>query len=252
MSKRMELSSKASYIRKKLGVDDTSPVDIFNLAQTIDGLSLVFSPLGKNISGVCYKIPNSKLIVINSDMSIGRQRFSLAHELYHLFFDDLSTNTISLLSIGNGDENEKKADQFASFFLIPQASLYAFIEDIKDEKGRSDLSVEDVIRLEQYYGVSHKAMLFRLQEEEILSPDQVKSMDGGVIELAARLGYDTSIYRPATEKNKRKVLGHYISLAEKRLKEGGISQGKYEEILLDAFRYDIVYGLDEEGDMPLD
>lgn len=43
------------------------------------------------------------------------------------------------------------------------------------------------------------------------------------------------------------LLGQYINLTEQLLENNRISQGKYEELLLDAFRYDIVYGLDEEG-----
>lgn len=34
---------------------------------------------------------------------------------------------------------------------------------------------------------------------------------------------------------------------EQLLENNRISQGKYEELLLDTFRYDIVYGLYEEG-----
>ena len=89
MIDKMELSIKASQIRKKLGEDESSPIDIFALSQTIDSLTLMFYPLGNNISGACFKNSNSSIIAINSDMSLGRQRFSLAHELYHLFFDNL-------------------------------------------------------------------------------------------------------------------------------------------------------------------
>ena len=83
MIDRMDLSNKASTIRKRLGEDESSPVDIFSLVQTIENLTLVFYPLGSNISGACFRNRLSSLIVVNSDMSLGRQRFSLAHELYH-------------------------------------------------------------------------------------------------------------------------------------------------------------------------
>ena len=47
MIDKMELSIKASQIRKKLGEDESSPIDIFALSQTIDALTLMFYPLGK-------------------------------------------------------------------------------------------------------------------------------------------------------------------------------------------------------------
>lgn len=134
MIDKMNLSNKASNLRKKLGEDGSSPVDIFKIVQRIDNLTLVFYSFGKNISGVCYKGKSSNVIAINSAMSVGRQRFSLAHELYHLYFDDLNKNSISMISIGNGDENEKKADQFASYFLVPPSSLDELVEEIRKKK----------------------------------------------------------------------------------------------------------------------
>ncbi|VOJ12644.1 zinc metallopeptidase [Streptococcus pneumoniae] len=51
----MDLSNKAPNLRKKLGADGESPIDIFKLVQKIENLTLVFYGLGKNIIGVCYK-----------------------------------------------------------------------------------------------------------------------------------------------------------------------------------------------------
>lgn len=251
MIDKMDLNNKASNLRKKLGEDSESPIDIFKLVQKIDNLTLVFHSLGKNISGVCYKGKASNVIVINSDMSLGRQRFSLAHELYHLYFDDATTNSITSILIGSGDENEKKADQFSSYFLIPPSSLYAMIQDIKKKGNKIQLILEDIIKIGQYYGVSHKAMLYRLLNEGYLRDTQIKDMETGVIEKAAKLGYDTALYRNS-DINKSTTFGHYISAAENLLEEDRISQGKYEELLLDAFRNDIVFGIDGEGDVSID
>lgn len=249
MINKMELSNKASLLRKNLGEDESSPIDIFKLAQTIDNLTLIFYPLGKNISGACYKCEKSNAIVINSNMSIGRQRFSLAHELYHLYFDN-ENMTVSMIQIGNGNENEKKADQFASYFLIPQSSLYAIIQKFKSKNNIDSLNLEDIVKIEQYYGVSHKAILYRLLDEEEIKESQLTEMESGIIGFAARLGYDTNLYYPSPEDKKMLVLGHYITMTEELLEKDCISQGKYEELLLDAFRDDIVFGIDEDdGDL---
>ena len=232
MIDKMDLSNKASNLRKKLGEDALSPIDIFKSVQAIDKLTLVFYSLGKNISGVCYKGKASHVIAINAEMSVGNK------------------NTISLITIGKGDESERKADQFASYFLIPSSSLYELVEAIKAKESKRQLSVEDVIKLEQYYGVSHKAMLYRLVNDGYLQQEQGKAMETGVIELAAKLGYDTALYRPSATKDT--TLGYYITASEKLLELERISQGKYEELLLDAFREDIVYGVGGEEEMPLD
>lgn len=249
---KMDLSTKACSLRKKLGEDCDSPIDIFNLVQKIENLTLVFKLLGKNISGVCYKGQNSSVIAINSEMSIGRQKFSLAHELYHLYFDDSTTKSVSFNPIGSDDEIEKKADQFASYFLIPQSSLYDMIVDIKAKENKKDLSIEDVIKIGQYYGVSHMAVLYRLLNDNFLQKEQVKQMQVPVIETARKLGYDTALYRPSGDNKKQTTFGHYIKSSEKLLEIERISNSKYDELLLDAFREDIVYGLDGEEDFSFD
>lgn len=246
MIDKMELSNKASFIRKTLGEDELSPIDIFSLAQSIKALSLVFYPLGKNISGACFISEHSSIIAINSDMSIGRQRFSLAHELYHLYFDKKLSTTICSSKIGGGNENEKKADQFASYLLMPPAALYEALQKYKASSSKS-LSVYEIIRLEQYFGVSHQSMIIRLLEEKEISFLEAASMQSGIIALAAKFGFDASLYKSSSDDKKMKVFGHYIVQTEKLLQAGIISNGKYEELLLEAFRDDIVFGEIAEG-----
>lgn len=249
---RIDLSNKAYRVRKLLGADGQSPLDLFKLVQGIEDLTLVFYPLGKNISGVCYKGASSRVIAVNSRMSLGRQRFSLAHELYHLYFDEAKESQVSRMAIGVGDANEKCADQFASYLLMPPAALSESLEAIREKNRADQFGVEDLIRLEQYYGLSHKAMLYRFLSDGVLEAEEAKAMETGVVGLAARLGYDTSLYRPAPTEKERMVLGRYLALSEKLLEDDCISRGKYEELLLDAFRDDLVFGdLGEEG-IPLD
>lgn len=247
----MELSNKASSVRRILGEDELSPIDIFSMAQLIDSLTLVFYPLGQNISGICFKNESSSVIAINSDMSIGRQRYSLAHELYHFYFDQKVSTTICSSKIGGGNENEKKADQFASYFLMPPAALYEMVQKYKKGSDRQ-LTIEEIIRLEQYFGVSHQSMLIRLQEEGEISSAAASSMQAGIISLATKLGFDVSLYKSSPNDKKMRVLGYYIYQAEKLLQADMISNGKYEELLLDAFRDDIVFGGETEGGEILD
>lgn len=242
MLDKMALSNKARDLRERLGEDADSPLDIFAIVQNIEDLTLVFYPLSKNISGACYKGEDSKLILINSNMSVGRQKFSLAHELFHIYYDDEMATRVSLSEIGSGDRKEREADQFASYFLIPQYALKKLINNKMNKK----LSLDEVIKLEQYYGVSHQAMLYRLLDENFISKDERDSMQSGIITKAARLGYDTRLYYPSSEEEKIHCYGYYINRAENLLEEDLISIGKYEELLLDAFRDDIVYG--EDGD----
>ena len=84
-----KLMTQAAMLRKELGEDSSSPIDIFALAQNIEKLTIVYYPLGDNLSGMCINgLEGNNLIAINSAMTLGRQRFSLGQEYYHLFYDD--------------------------------------------------------------------------------------------------------------------------------------------------------------------
>lgn len=114
MIDKLDLNTKAQELREAMGEDVNSPVDIFSLANQIDGLTIVYYPMGANISGMCVFHNKVKLIAINSMMSYGRQRFSLAHELYHLYYDDSSGFNVCSKKFDVTNEVEKNADQFAS------------------------------------------------------------------------------------------------------------------------------------------
>lgn len=79
------------------------------------------------------------------------------------------------------------------------------VEEIRENANRTHLEVEDIIKLGQFYGISHKAMLYRLRNDGYLDAEEIKNMDISVIETASRLGYDTSLYRPLSESKKEMV-----------------------------------------------
>ena len=246
MRDKYELAKSASELRRRLGEDDHSYIDVFQLAHTIESLTLVFYPMGERISGMCIKGTEDVLIAVNSSMTYGRQRFSMAHELYHYFYDDMST-IICSWDIGETSDVEKNANMFASFFLAPPAALSAAIKSTK--KGRPKLERADVVKLEQFFGVSRQAMLVRLMDEGELSLEDTAPMRTSIISHALSLGYDDTLYRPLLEDKARMTYGRYIKRTEELLNRGLISDGKYEELLLEAFRADLVYGLDEGGEL---
>jgi hypothetical protein len=61
-----------------------------------------------------------------------------------------------------------------------------------------------------------------------------------------KLGYDDTLYTPTPEDKQYATFGKYIRLAEELKDRELVSTGKYEELLLNGFRADIVYGFDTE------
>ncbi len=238
---RLDLDSKAYDCRRKLGIDTDAPIDIFSVVtEEISELTLVLYPFGNNISGMFMSSDGVQCIAINSNMPYGRQRFTLCHELYHYYFDDNSA-LIQLCSmkLDPKDENERKADTFASFLLAPYHSLTKKFHDLCADKP----TLENIIRLEQFFGISHTALLWRLKIDNLINEEQLKEFDISSISLEAqKLGFTKQLYYPFEEKGVKKTLGAYIRNANNIFEKGLISQGKFEELLIQAYRTDLVYG----------
>lgn len=243
-----KLMTLSSFLRRNLGEDSNSSIDIFALSQTIDGLTIVFYPLGDNLSGICIKgKKGNNLIAINSSMTLGRQRFSMAHEFYHLFYCD-DTMSVCTKNLNPNEAIEKSADMFASYFLMPDVALTELVERLLVKSGRKQLSLDDIIRIEQYFGMSHQATVYRLLNTKYLSRDEAnKYLTVAVCFKAKELGYSSSLYEPSDKYHLYMTYGNYINQAKNLFDRGIISNCKYEEILLDAFRSDLVYGNDDEA-----
>ncbi len=242
MKERIRINSDAIELRRRFGEDAGSPVDIFALLGAIKDLTVVFCPMSDNISGMTVKDEGIRLIAINSRLSKGRQRFTAAHELCHLYFHTEFRTIVCAKDIaGTRTDLEKEADLFASFFLAPYESLHHFIQ-VDMDRATSKLTMDDVIRIEQYFGMSHQATLVRLQADKFITASESQALEKNVISTARRLGYTTDLYLPTPEGSQYMTTGSYLRLADELYTKGAVSSGKYEEWLLDAYRSDIVYG----------
>jgi len=246
MIDKFEISTKAQSLRRELGEDLESSIDIISLAHTIPKLTLIYYPMGERISGMCIKNDGYPVIAINSAMSIGRQRFSLAHELFHLYFDESKHSVVCAKKIGGGNDIEKSADQFASYFLMPSVALESFIKKLKSDSVKK-IGIKEIVKLEQYFGVSRQALLYRLVGDHKLTLEEAEKFKDGVISSAVNLGYDDVLYKPLPESKQYKTYGYYIEKAEELYEKDLVSTGKYEQLLLTAFRPDLVYGEEFEG-----
>lgn len=244
MKEKIELNSEAVNLRKQFDEDSSSPIDIFSLIHNNDDLTIVFYPMSSRLSGICIRDGKNKIIGVNSNATYGRQRFTIAHELYHLFFHEDFKSIVCFTDLEmNKDSHEKEADMFASYFLAPYEALSYFIKN-KLGKEKQELNIEDVVKIEQNFGISRQAMLWRLINDGYLNQTKADTMKTGVIHSARRLGYDDKLYTPTPEDKQYATFGKYIKLAEELKNKDAISHGKYEEILLNGFRGDILYGSD--------
>ncbi len=252
MKENIELNAEAISLRKQFGEDAGSPIEIFSLLQNNEDLTTVFYPMSDRISGMCIRDGNNKIIGVNSTSTYGRQRYTIAHELYHLFFQEDFNSIICPMDLETDkDPQEKEANMFASYFLAPYEALAHFIRN-KLGKKKYSLEINDVVRIEQYFGLSRQATLWRLINDGYLTRYKADTMKTKIISSALRLGFDSKLYLPTPEENQYITFGKYINLVEELKNRELISTGKYEELLLDGFRGDMVYGFSTQEDEKYD
>ena len=183
------------------------------------------------------KISSDMLIGINSNMSIGRQNFTLAHELYHLLYEENKNNFV-ICDYSSESDSEIEANIFASYLLIPYEGLKRYVKNMNISKW----SLDDVIAAEQYYQISHMALLFRLVEQNFITEEESLEFQNVKISHEARIrGFNDDLYYPSPEDRKYFSLGNYVKSVGKAYSSNKISVGKKDELLLDGFRGDLTF-----------
>lgn len=236
------LLNRAFETRVRCGEDSNSPFNIFSAVSAINEITLVFYPFSSNLSGMCIKDSNNTVIALNSTSSYGRQRFTLAHELYHYFYDNNGLTLCINDFQSDKTDIEKEADIFASFLLMPPMALKQFIEKHQEN---NLINERLIVSIENHFEISRQATLVRLKKEALIETSEFEQYSSNISRSALKYGFSNKLYKPTNEIQQYTTLGYYVTLAEDLLKQDIVTKGKYEELLLEAFRSDIVYGTDE-------
>lgn len=216
----------ATHLRVKAGLNEHEPIHIKSLLVKL-GILTRYRPLSDNAYGLSLQTSDksARFMLINSNSTRGRQHFTAAHELYHLYFDP---NPLPHICRKDGEKPsvERDADLFASTLLMPERGI---VGEIPIEEMRNGLSVGTLLRLEQLFSVSHEAMIYRLCALCIIDKKEADTFKTFVISDVARAnGYDLSLYKKG---NENVTLGNFGSNARKLYDLGKISEGHYMELL---------------------
>ncbi len=230
MDYKSAVRHQAEKFRYTHGLGLNSPIDFPGFLDALNILT-VFKPLSPTLSGITGKVRHLMCMLINSSHTVGRQNFTIAHELYHLFFDDDFDRVVidSNVDMGSAPSSmrEKRANAFASALILPDG----FIDLIPhSEQGKNRVSVPTLVRIEQYYRCSRNALLLRLKELRLADEEYVQRYGKNIISHANLLGYDTSLYLPGRD---NKVLGEYASLAMRLYENDIISESNLYAYLMD-------------------
>lgn len=235
---RLECKEKASQFRKNFGFGPDDPIHLrsFLLKQNVISL---FKPLSDGFAGMAMIVGGRRFMMVNQNHTMGKQHFTIAHELYHLFVQENFTarKCITGLFLKQTDVEEKKADLFAANLLLPDIGVSSLVP--KEERLGS-VSEQTIFKIQQVYSVSVKATIFRLKELGFVDDSYFDAYKSGSTQKIRNLGFDTRLMFPG---NQDLALGDYAVLAKELFEAGRISESLYFDYL-NAINIDLLQKLE--------
>ena len=219
------IENQVSKFRQLIGISDTEAVNLNSLLLKYNVLAM-YRPLSERFCGMSLRSGDKRFMLINSNNPIGRQHFTIAHELYHLFIEENPQPHICWLK-DTKDESEKNADYFAQIFLMPSNGVRQLVP--YNELLNGVISVATVLKIEHYFSVSHQAAVNRMSDLKLINREQRNYLlELTVTKTAREFGYDIGLYHPG---NNGLVIGDFGEKAKNLFDSGKISKGHYIELM---------------------
>lgn len=228
----------AMKMRSSLQLSLAEPINVKTVIRLL-GVITLYRPLSDTLYGLSLKSADDRFrfMLVNSNTTRGRQHFTVAHELYHLYFDENPQPHFCIE--GFPDESERSANMFARAFLMPKAGVMKLIPD--EELATGKVSLTTVLNMESLFGVSHKAMLIRLKELKLITNSVLEQYQSVRVSHEASLrGLSTELYQKG---NEGLIIGDFGAKARELFEKDIISEGHYVELLRK-----IGYGVEEGED----
>lgn len=191
-------------------------LEIINLLQVTEKnkIKLIRAPFAnENLSGFIAFKKNTFIIVTNTNHKLGSERFTIAHEIYHLIANRPSIKKNLLIEGFNSDNetsnneenlNENMANAFAAELLMPEADIKEQVKTLTENMTKS-IDESTIVHLQQKYGVSYVAITKRLNEIEIIDDKTQKTLEAfesdpaALEKLTKNLGYSNDLNIPSKE-----------------------------------------------------
>ena len=227
--KEISTEREAHQFRKKNELENDTPINFRSLIQKL-GVVLVSKNLSNDFSGMAMKTGDHRFIMINSRHPFSRQRFTIAHELYHLYVQKDFTFKVCSTELfeARKDKEEYNADSFAADLLLPRFGL---IELIPNSQNRlNTITLDTLLSIEQYFQCSRTALLFRLKQMKFIDSSYYEKYSSNVRKSAKERGFSTKLYDPTHEDW---VLSDYGLKARTLFENDLISEQHYSNLMLD-------------------
>lgn len=220
----IEAEALATKFRSGNGLSQFEPINAKTLLRKLN-ITTMYRPLSDDSYGISCRSNTGKMfMLVNSNTTRGRQHFTIAHELYHLFYDNEPTPH---MCFGTSTGEERNANMFASALLLPREGILQMISAKEITHRKVELAT--VLRMEQMYQVSRINLLLRLKELGLITETLLQQLQAIPVKDSAReYGYDMSLYEPG---NNGLFIGDFGEKARILFESEKISEGHYIELL---------------------
>lgn len=154
-----------------------------DLVEDVFGADVAVVPLDAGFDGLAVSSGDVKLIVLATSRVPYRQRFTLAHELGHLFLGDdqgIHLDRDVFDKAQAKDPTEQRANAFAAAFLMPEGIL-------REAADTSGFTAEAFADLACRLSVSPSALAYRLRHLRLIEADACERYQRMTAADAARL-----------------------------------------------------------------
>ena len=246
---RLQIKDLADETRNKWS--KKGYLDIFTI---LDNCSiLIRRPLESNFSGFSTFLEDEFIVVLNTNYTLGHERFTGAHELYHLTYNQDVLRREHLMLYSNNEE-EHKAQGFAAEFLMPEDGVKdSFFKVVGEAVSADKVEARHVIRMQHIFQVSYAAMLKRLIQLNLCAVKRYDFLrDYGNLEradelqqLTIREGYEINLIQPSKITS---ISDEYIQATRSNFEKKNISYGKLFEVLAYVGKTPQGYGHESYGE----
>jgi len=182
-------AKRAREARAALGLDPAAPLPcLLTVVEEAAGVPVVVCAMPDGVAGACYRGGAGAVLWVNGRQWTPRQRFTLAHELGHVWCGHdgtLEVDSIATLSGVTSNPNEIQANAFAAELLVPRAGMERVVD--------GPPTLDEVVIIAAHYGVSaivvvHRIAQFDLAPESHLARLREEVDDRLHVEAFRRLG----------------------------------------------------------------
>jgi Zn-dependent peptidase ImmA (M78 family)/DNA-binding XRE family transcriptional regulator len=253
----------ANEERKRLGLGYGAIADMADLISS-QGIWACGTKLPDEMSGLFLRDASiGMFILVNFDHVRARKRFSYAHEYSHALLDR-NVSAIVSTSDNSKDLIERRANAFASAFLMPEAGVEWFLgrlekggpsrrfhqsydeiagEEVVTESrtlpGIQQITYQDVAALAHYFGVSYHAAVYRLSDLRIVTFPERETL---IEKAESGRRYLEVLHKDSGSRKDAELVSQVAHLGIEAFRRGEISRSKLKELsnLLDIPAKDLL------------